>query len=133
MTKKEADARQRFTDIVREYRAATVDYNAAICAADLLLRHGRTYSRIQEMHCNGVGTWYSEDPKSFAKRQDRFEKRIEKRESQIEKRLTVLAAQLGPGFAVVFQGDPRGVTVKLTLPSGKTNDFGREAFCVPGA
>ena len=129
MTKREYQERATFADVI----AAESQNAEARHIADLFMRHGRTYARLQEANCNGVGTWYGEDPKSFAKRQDRFEKRIEKRESQIEKRLTVLAAQLGPGFAVVFQGDPRGVTVKLTLPSGKTNDFGREAFCVPGA
>lgn len=129
MTKREYQERATFADVI----AAESQNAEARHIADLFMRHGRTYSRLQEANCNGVGTWYNEDPKSFAKRQDRFEKRIEKRETQIEKRLTVLAAQLGTGFAVVFQGDPRGVTVKLTLPSGKTNDFGREAFCVPGA
>jgi hypothetical protein len=132
MTKREYQERATFADVI----AAESQNAEARHIADLFMRHGRTYARLQEANCNGLGTWYSEyseDPKSFAKRQDRFEKRIEKREGQIEKRLTVLAAQLGPGFAVVFQGDPRGVTVKLTLPSGKTNDFGCEAFCVPGA
>ena len=114
MTKKEADARQRFTDIVREYRAATVDYNAAICAADLLLRHGRTYSRIQEMHCNGVGTWYGESAQSFAKRQARFETRLEHRESLLEARIRVICAELG--YTASFGGDPRGHTVAVVIP-----------------
>ena len=47
MTKKEADARQRFTDIVREHRAATVDYHAAIPGG----RRGRLSER-----CGVVGS-----------------------------------------------------------------------------
>lgn len=31
----------------------------------------------------------------------------------------------------VLSGDPRGCTVKLTVPSGRTNDWGREGICVP--
>lgn len=30
-----------------------------------------------------------------------------------------------------LSGDPRGCTVKLTVPSGRTNDWGREGICVP--
>lgn len=31
----------------------------------------------------------------------------------------------------VFQGDPRGAVVKLRVPSGKTDDWGRTGVCVP--
>lgn len=34
------------------------------------------------------------------------------------------------GFSPIFSGDPRGVTVKLTVPSGRTNDFGQAGICV---
>ena len=34
-------------------------------------------------------------------------------------------------FTPVFQGDPRGACVKLTVPSGKTDDWGRTGVCVP--
>lgn len=32
---------------------------------------------------------------------------------------------------VIFSGDPRGCTVKLTFADGHTNDFGKEGYCVP--
>lgn len=32
---------------------------------------------------------------------------------------------------VIFSGDPRGCTVKLTFTDGFCNDFGKEGFCVP--
>ena len=35
------------------------------------------------------------------------------------------------GIEPVFSGDPRGCTVKLKVPSGKTNDWGQEGICVP--
>lgn len=36
-----------------------------------------------------------------------------------------------PGIEPVFGGDPRGCTVKLKVPSGNSNDWGREGICVP--
>jgi hypothetical protein len=30
-----------------------------------------------------------------------------------------------------FSGDPRGCVVKLIVPDGYTNDWGREGICVP--
>ena len=35
------------------------------------------------------------------------------------------------GIVPVFQGDPRGAVLKLQVPSGKTNDWGRTGICVP--
>ena len=44
--------------------------------------------------------------------------------------ITRLAASLGC-MGVKFGGDPRGCTVKLVMPDGYTNDWGREGVCVP--
>lgn len=43
-----------------------------------------------------------------------------------------IAKRLVP-FGVVpdFQGDPRGACVKLKVPSGRTDDWGRTGICVP--
>lgn len=38
-----------------------------------------------------------------------------------------------PGTGVIFQGDPRGCTVKIKLPSGYKDDWGGDGFCIPGA
>jgi len=35
------------------------------------------------------------------------------------------------GFMPCFSSDPRGATVKLKVPSGKTNDWGEVGVCVP--
>jgi hypothetical protein len=40
------------------------------------------------------------------------------------------AKRLGAS-GVIFSGDPRGCTVKLTFADGFTNDFAREGYCVP--
>jgi len=34
-------------------------------------------------------------------------------------------------MGVKLSGDPRGYTVKLIVPSGRTNDWGREGIGVP--
>ena len=45
-----------------------------------------------------------------------------------------LALILAPYRATATTGgNPRGCTVKLKLRSGRTNDFGGEGYCVPGA
>jgi hypothetical protein len=43
----------------------------------------------------------------------------------------VTAAVAPYGITPIFQGDPRGAVVKLRVPSGYTNDMGREGVCVP--
>lgn len=35
------------------------------------------------------------------------------------------------GYRAVMQGDPRGCVVKVAVPSGYTNDGGREGICIP--
>lgn len=36
-----------------------------------------------------------------------------------------------PRFVAITQGDPRGACVKIQVPSGFTDDWGREGVCVP--
>ena len=84
--------------------------------ADLIMRQGTTYGRLQEDSCN-------------VEMNDRQLARHEKKEQQVEARVTVLAKQLG--CVPDFQGDPRGHTIKLVVPSGNTDDWGRTGICVP--
>jgi sugar phosphate isomerase/epimerase len=84
--------------------------------ADLLMRHGTTYCRLQEDACN-------------LEMNDRQQARHDKREKQIEARVTQLCEELGA--KPDFQGDPRGHTIKLVVPSGKTDDWGATGICVP--
>lgn len=47
-------------------------------------------------------------------------------------RLEEIARRTVPaGFTVLTQGDPRGAVLKIKVPSGRTNDWGREGICVP--
>ena len=128
MTKQDIQERERFVEIVvRESNYSTPQERERI--ARLLLRHAKTHGNIQEANCNGVEIWYGESNESFSKRQAAFERQLERKETRIENRITALAEILG--FGAILQGDPRGSTVKLTVPSGYTNDWGREGVCVP--
>jgi hypothetical protein len=126
-------ARQEFIDIIRGEGSIEQPWSERVNLAKLLLRHGATYARLQEANCNGVGTWVGESNESFQRRQNAHEAYLEKREQQIERRIRQIVAELGQGFGVTFGGDPRGATVKIQVPSGRTNDWGKEGICVPTA
>ena len=116
MTTQELQHRERFvTQMLAETQAPAAEH-----LARLLLRHGKTYSRLQEAHCNGVGEWCGESNESFSRRQARFEKWIDKREGQIERRIARIAQALG--YVADFQGDPRGYTVRIVVPSRSIED-----------
>lgn len=55
--------------------------------------------------------------------------RVNVREAQIERRVRALCTT--HGLTPIFSGDPRGAVLKLKVPSGRTNDGGREGVCVP--
>lgn len=105
----------------------------------LIIRHSNTYHRLQEDHCNGYSdnhmeksvqkgwiTWKQYDQLRYQK-----EKEVVKKEKQIIQLLKRHVISIGAGLKL--QGDPRGCTVKLTVPSNYTNDWGNEGICVPGA
>ncbi len=74
MTKRDYDQRAAFERMLLDEVADTYEARqAARPLIALILRHGKTYARIQEMNCNGVGTWYGESNESFTKRQARHE------------------------------------------------------------
>jgi hypothetical protein len=113
MTKQEAMDRTEFMSRIADEAPKGMTYTEASKAADLICRHGVTYKHICEDQCNGHVdcVW------------------LEKRGGQIERRITALCDSVG--VKPVFQGDPRGHTVKIALPSGYTNDWGKEGYCVP--
>lgn len=45
--------------------------------------------------------------------------------------IEALCVEAGTGYGCKVGGDPRGCVVKLIVPSGYVNDFGREGICVP--
>lgn len=90
--------------------------------AERLLHYGTTLGRIAENQCNGYQTWdYKWDEKAA--------KRDELKEERIQTKVMELCAMFG--CKPIFQGDPRGNTLKIAVPDGFTNDWGREGICVP--
>lgn len=76
---------------------------------------GRRYSSLQVKNCN-LG----------------LTKTDERAEAKIEETIKKMAADFGfPG--VELNGDPRGYTIKLVLPSGRSNNFGGTGWGVPGS
>ena len=89
----------------------------------LLLRHAKTHGNLAVAECNGPGDWVNRIPYPQAGEIiAKFEVRIEKRQQQIEKRIQVICDKIG--CRVDLNGDPRGYTVKVILPSGKYNTWG---------
>lgn len=81
-----------------------------------LLHHGAYYRQHQEDWCNV----------EMSKKQTI---RREVQEKCLEARIILLCKPLG--IEPVFSDDPRGHTIKLKMPSGFTDDLGKEGFCVP--
>lgn len=90
--------------------------------AKRLMRYGATLGRIAENQCNGYQDWKGNWD-------ERASLRDEKKEERIQAKVTELCAEFG--CKPVFQGDPRGNTLKIVVPDGYTNDWGREGVCVP--
>lgn len=79
----------------------------------VILRDALTHKRYMEKACN-FGLTKQEDH------------RVERLEIRIIEHTKAL------GFDTpLFSGDPRGATVKLRLPSGYSDSWGGEGFCVP--
>jgi hypothetical protein len=98
------------------------DERDRIQAAQRLMRYGATLGRIAENQCNGYQTWdYKWDEKAA--------KRDEAKEERITAKVVKLCESIG--CKAVFQGDPRGNTLKIAVPDGYTNDWGREGIGVP--
>ncbi len=107
---KDAEYRDEFAVIMAREISEPAYYVASLCTT--LVKLGRSHRRLQEADCN-----YGLTPRQQA------------RERNIEEQIRQLCQP--HGITPVFQGDPRGTTVKLVVPSGATNDFGRTGVCVP--
>ena len=88
----------------------------------LIVRHARTYNRIQEVWCS-------------VELSDRATAQLERREALLEQRLTDLVDWLpwtdDGAITVKFDGDPRGHCVKLVMPGQYErlhDDWGREGI-----
>lgn len=83
-----------------------------------ILRWAAIYSRLCEAACNGELT-----PGQKCQQ--------ETSEVRIQNLCICELSVSGSEIRAVFQRDPRGATVKLRMPSGKTDDLGEVGICVP--
>ena len=107
----------------------------AVEAARKLCRLAATHRRLAVAHCNG------DYPAGNGERKTEICPLCEQSwtlgtvkktgcpDCRCESEIKELVAELGLG--VKFQGDPRGCTVKLQVPSGPTNDWAQQGLCVP--
>lgn len=113
--------REQFVSLIAQHSGPCTEHSSFWFARQLM-RYGATLGRIAENQCNGYQTFnYEWDEKASL--------RDEKKEQRIQKAVTELCQlfQCTP----VFGGDPRGNTLKIVVPDGYTNDWGREGICVP--
>ena len=130
MSKASKKEREEFVAVlVRE--CPQVDAVQVAQVAGRIMRHAATYCRLAEESCNGHPAQGSPTMPAaqLGKLQEKWDARIEREEARIEKLLTAAASELG--LVADFGGDPRGYTVKLMLPSGRSNSFGGEGYGVP--
>lgn len=118
MTRANARDRLQFEQVLVEAgrvpnNGFTIAPDVTVNAARLLMRHGATYGRLAEIECSVELT-------------QRQQTQLEKRQEQLERRIRQIVATLGEGFDVNFSGDPRGYTVKITLPTKRYNTWGGE-------
>jgi hypothetical protein len=90
--------------------------------AQKLMRYGATLGRLAEEQCNGYQTY-------DGRWDEKTTERSERKEARIRAKVTELCERFG--CKPVFQGDPRGNVLKIQVPDGFTNDWGREGICVP--
>lgn len=110
-------------------------YHMAL-AAEQIIRLGRRHHRLAEIHCSrdfqpNEAIQYGQDPNNVDEVIDESSPLYKR---TIEYKLGEVSEEFFDGkLGFKLSGDPRGVTVKLVVPSGRTNDFGGEGIRVPGA
>lgn len=94
--------------------------NVELATITKLIRLARRHHRLAELCCGDGSINQAQKAKAA-------EVEIEK----VRERLEHVIQYFGKGWGVRCSGDPRGCTVKLVMPSGRTNDWGKEGYCVP--
>ena len=125
--------RERFIEKLYKHAGRDLGISETRHIAKIIMHNGATYAHIQEDACNAPDAKYGQDEYN-ARMQRLWERRIaanERKEARIEARVSQLAALLN--CKAVFQGDPRGSTIKIACPDGFADDMGREGICVPTA
>jgi hypothetical protein len=120
--------REKFVALIQQHAGGQTETRYSF--AQRLMRYGATYGRLQEDQCNGPE--YTGKPELDAQRQrmwQTYQDAIPAKEEKIVKAVSALCTEYG--CKPVFSGDPRGNTLKIEVPDGFTNDWGREGICVP--
>jgi hypothetical protein len=108
------------TPTAAEQLAIDIQRNGGRCnnsQADYLIRLANAHHQMMVDYCNGMEPLYREDDEPTTRYADLIS--------------LINEAASSCGCGVVLKGDPRGATVKLVMPNGATNDWGKEGWCVP--
>lgn len=108
-----------------EFVAVMLREGIPIEVSRAIMRDAATLQRYAENDCNlenWRGSRHNSDLDECGCSSCRRERAAERR---IRERLKPF------GASAQFQGDPRGPVVKVTVPSGYTNDYGHEGIAVP--
>ncbi len=109
-----AKDREEFCYLMGLENGSSNGASRTVTGAREIMRLATRHQRLCEAYCNG-----SIDEGAYEKRTDSLERTIQ----------AVVAGFINA--SAVFQHDPRGATVKLQVPSGRTNDWGNIGICVP--
>lgn len=131
--------REKFVALIQQHAGG--DPTQRYSFAQRLMRYGATYGRLCEDECNGPD-YDAVNRMRFFNAADRnkalstisknwqdYLDTLPAKESKIEDAVSNLCKLYG--CKAVFSGDPRGNTIKITVPDGYTNDWGREGIGVP--
>lgn len=135
-----------------EFIAIATQEGLSVETARKLLRYATTLHRLAEAQCNG--DWPADNGERkviFCTRceggfvRSVFKRAQEHREEEWKdipkgyhvqicpdcRTAELVRVSLPEGYKAIINGDPRGAVLKITVPSGRTNDCGREGICVP--
>lgn len=127
------DREEFIARIVKEL--PTENMGDALRFARAILRNAATHGRLAVAQCNG--DWPADNGERKVKECDEcgscyvpssFRGGVCP-DCNVERRIKKQCEQFS--IVPIFQGDPRGCTVKLKLPSGYTDDWAKEGLCVP--
>ncbi len=115
MIRQMPDQPQFFATLAHEFPTVPAHRIAYIGLA--LIKCARAQQRISENLCN------------LPNYQDTYDRKRDQINAKVSAALFELCEKKVIPF--ITGGDPRGAALKLVLPSGDTNDFGRGGYCVP--
>jgi len=121
-TFKEVSTLDQFShDLQKHTRRGTE--TTTVEATQSLTKHAASHHKYMEGQCNGEWPY----GKTWEGAEDGEHPPIVQK---CRASISEIAKDLGAA-GVIFSGDPRGCTVKLTFTDGYTNDFGGEGYCIP--